>query len=66
MEDFDPLWTLGSGSSDGNIDPGQPLIGDFVVDAPAAGSTLNAYWTQAVSEGRDHGGIILIRDIPIN
>lgn len=66
MDNFDPLWTLGSGSSDGNIDPGQPLIGDFVVDAPAGGSTLNAYWTQAVSEGGIMSGIILIRDIPIN
>lgn len=66
MEDFDSLWTLDSGSSDGNIDPGQPLIGDFVVDAPAAGSTLNAYWTQAVSVNGIMAGIILIRDIPIN
>lgn len=66
MENFDPLWTLGSGSADGNIDPGQPLAGDFVVDAPAAGSTLNAYWTQATPVNGIMAGIILIRDIPIS
>ena len=66
MEEFDSLWTLGSGSADGNVDPGQPLVGDFVVDAPAAGSTLNAYWTQAVGVNGIMAGIILIRDIPIN
>ncbi|WP_370363885.1 hypothetical protein [Catenulispora sp. GP43] len=66
MDNFDSLWTLGAGSSDGNIDPGQPLVGDFVVDAPAAGSTLNAYWTQAVGVNGIMAGIILIRDIPIN
>ncbi|MEY9861989.1 hypothetical protein ABH935_007632 [Catenulispora sp. GAS73] len=65
-ENFDPLWTLGSGSSDGNIDPGQPLVGDFVVDAPASGSTVNAYWTQAVGVNGIMAGIILVRDIPIN
>jgi hypothetical protein len=66
-ENFDSLWTLGSGSADGNIDPGQPLVGDFVVDAPASGSVLNAYWTQAVASGNGiMAGIILIRNIPIN
>lgn len=67
QENFDPLWTLGSGSADGNIDPGQPLVGDFVVDAPASGSVLNAYWTQAVASSNGiMAGIILIRNIPIN
>lgn len=65
-ENFDSLWTLGSGSSDGNIDPGQPLVGDFVVDAPASGATVNAYWTQAVGVNGIMAGIILVRDIPIN
>jgi hypothetical protein len=64
MENFDPLWTLGSAGD--NIAPGQPLIGDFVVDAPASGSTVNAYWTQAVGVNGIMAGIILIRDIPIN
>jgi hypothetical protein len=66
QDNFDPLWTLGSGASDGNIHPGQPLIGNIVVDGPAAGSTLNAYWTQAIMEGGIMSGIILIRDIPVN
>lgn len=64
-EDFDSQWTLDDSGGDGDIHAGQPLVGDFVVDAPTSGSTLNAFWTDAVSVDGEMKGIILIRDIPI-
>lgn len=67
FESLDPRWTLGSGDGNGDIAPGQPLTGNMLIDAPAAGSTFNLYWQQAVGPvGGIMSGVILIRDIPIS
>lgn len=61
FEDFDKDWTLTSPGDSPYLQPGQPMTGVMVIDAPKSGNVFSIYWTQAVHLG----GIIMVRDVPI-
>jgi len=61
FEDFDNDWTLTNPGDSPYLQPGEPMTGVMVIDAPKTGSVFSIYWTQAVHLG----GIIMVRDVPI-